>query len=61
MENAEPVWNIDEVLFDANSYAFKHELARLKQLMESQCDPSFKLLYDEDEICTKKDELSRHP
>ena len=43
MENAKPVWIIDEVLagylqqvpcFDDNSHAFYHELERLKELME---------------------------
>jgi hypothetical protein len=34
MENAKPVWIIDEVLFDGNSHAFYHELERLKELME---------------------------
>ena len=34
MENAKPVWIIDEVLFEENSHAFWHELERLKELME---------------------------
>jgi hypothetical protein len=34
MENAKPVWIIDEILFDDNSHAFYHELERLKELME---------------------------
>jgi len=34
MENAKPVWIIDEVLFDDNSQAFYHELEMLKDVME---------------------------